>query len=193
MRKDFVSGILAEGFENGKLSGRFTFRKLCATIAVMAVVYLALGANLGDREKNLQDALAQLGEFVHITATSSIYETEPVGVKEQPWFLNQVLAGTTTLSPVDLLRRVKKIETEMGRSEGIRFGPRPIDIDILFYDRLIELSPALTIPHPRLHARAFVLVPLAEIAPDLVHPRLRVPVRTLLDRLGPSEEVRRYK
>ncbi len=159
----------------------------------MATVYLALGSNLGDREKNLQEGRERIAAFVSITRVSSIYETEPVGVKEQPWFLNQVVAGTTLLSPVDLLRRVKKIETEMGRTEGIRFGPRPIDIDILFYDRLIELSPILTLPHPRLHERAFVLTPLAEIAPELVHPRLRVPVRALLERLPSPEDVRLYK
>ena len=159
----------------------------------MAVVFLALGANLGDREKNLHEAIARLAPFVDITSTSSIYETEPVGVREQPWFLNLVVRGTTTLSPVDLLRRVKKIEIEMGRSEGIRFGPRPIDIDILFYDRLIELSPALTIPHPRLHERAFVLIPLAEIAPDFVHPRLRLRIRDLLAGLESPDEVRQFQ
>ncbi len=159
----------------------------------MATVFLALGANLGDREKNLQEALARLAPFVHITDSSSVYETEPVGVREQPWFLNKVVRGTTTLSPVDLLRRVKKIEIEMGRSEGIRFGPRPIDIDILFYDRVIELSPALTIPHPRLHERAFVLRPLAEIAPDFVHPRFRLRIRDLLARLEAPDEVRLYR
>lgn len=159
----------------------------------MATVYLALGSNLGDREKNLEEARERIAAFVSVTRASSIYETEPVGVKEQPWFLNQVLAGTTPLSPVDLLRRVKKIETEMGRTEGIRFGPRPIDIDILFYDRVIELSPILTIPHPRLHERAFVLTPLAEIAPELIHPRLRVPIRTLLERLESPEDVKPYK
>ena len=159
----------------------------------MAVVFLALGANLGDREKNLYQALGGLAAFVHVTSNSSIYETEPVGVREQPWFLNMVVGGTTTLSPVDLLRHVKKIEIEMGRREGIRFGPRPIDIDILFYDRLIELSPALTIPHPRLHERAFVLVPLAEIAPDFVHPRFRMRIRDLLARLESPDEVRQYK
>lgn len=158
----------------------------------MSSVYLALGANLGDREKNLSEAIARIGAFVRITRVSFIYETEPWGVKEQPWFLNQVIAGTTELSPVDLLRRVKKIEIEMGRAEGIRFGPRPIDIDILFYDRLIQLSPALTIPHPRLHERAFVLVPLDEIAPDLVHPRLRVRVHDLLTHLTTTEQVKRY-
>jgi 2-amino-4-hydroxy-6-hydroxymethyldihydropteridine diphosphokinase len=155
-------------------------------------VYLALGANLGDREQNLRAALAQIRVFVNITRVSSVYETEPWGVRDQPWFLNLICTGTTTLSPVDVLRRAKKIENEMGRAEGIRFGPRPIDIDILFYDRLIELSPALTIPHPRLHERAFVLVPLAEIAPDLVHPRFRVTIRALLDRLESNEEVRPY-
>lgn len=159
----------------------------------VANVYLALGSNLGDRQRNLEEARERMTAFLDITRVSSIYETEPVGVKEQPWFLNQVLAATTLLSPVDLLRRVKKIETEMGRTEGIRFGPRPIDIDILFYDRLIELSPILTIPHPRLHERAFVLTPLSEIAPDLIHPRLRVPIRTLLERLESPEEVRPYK
>ncbi len=162
-------------------------------MGLMAKVYLALGSNLGDREKNLEEARERIAAFVSITRVSSIYETEPVGVKEQPWFLNQVLAGTTILSPIDLLRRVKKIETEMGRTEGIRFGPRPIDIDILFYDRVIELSPILTIPHPRLHERAFVLTPLAEIAPELIHPRLRVPIRTLLDRLESPEDVKPSK
>ena len=158
----------------------------------MATVYLALGSNLGDREINLRTALGRLSAFVQITLRSSIYETEPVGVREQPWFLNMVIGGTTTLSPVDLLRLAKKIENEMGRAEGIRFGPRPIDIDILFYDRLIELSPALTIPHPRLHERAFVLTPLAEIAPNFVHPRLRVRVRDLLASLPSPDLVRRY-
>jgi 2-amino-4-hydroxy-6-hydroxymethyldihydropteridine diphosphokinase len=156
----------------------------------MPTLYLALGSNLGDREKNLRDALARLGEFIDLARVSSIYETEPWGVRDQPWFLNLVCAGTTTLSPVDVLRRAKKIEIEMGRTEGIRFGPRPIDIDILLYDRVIELSPALTIPHPRLHERAFVLVPLAEIAPDLIHPRLRVTIRALLRRLASTDQVR---
>lgn len=159
----------------------------------MAIVYLALGTNLGDREKNLKEALARIAAFFAVERVSSIYETEPVGVREQPWFLNLVVRGTTALGPVDLLRKAKKIEIEMGRTEGIRFGPRPIDIDILLYDRVIELSPALTIPHPRLHERAFVLRPLVEIAPDLVHPRVRLRMRDLLARLEHPEEVRLYK
>ena len=170
-----------------------TIHNACATMRCVPTIYLALGANLGDREQNLRVALERIATFVEITRVSSIYETEPWGVREQPWFLNLVCAGSTPLSPVDLLRRVKKIENEMGRAEGIRFGPRPIDIDILLYDRLIELSPALTIPHPRLHERAFVLVPLAEIAPNLIHPRLRVTIRALLARLESKGEVRLYR
>ncbi|MCL4486930.1 MAG: 2-amino-4-hydroxy-6-hydroxymethyldihydropteridine diphosphokinase [Chloroflexi bacterium] len=156
----------------------------------MPTVYLGLGANLGDRERNLAVALKRIAEFVAVSSVSSIYETEPWGVRDQPWFLNVVCGGTTSLSPVDLLRRVKKIETEMGRAEGIRFGPRSIDIDILLYDHLVALSPALTIPHPRLHERAFVLVPLAEIAPDLIHPKLRVSVRELLNHLDASQAIK---
>ncbi len=159
---------------------------------LVPTVYLALGANLGDREKNLKDALGRINSFVEITRASSIYETEPWGVRDQPRFLNLVCSGETSLSPVDLLRRIKKIEIEMGRAEGIRFGPRPIDVDILFYNHLIDLSPALTIPHPRLHERAFVLVPLAEIAPDLVHPRFRVTTRELLARLESTNGVQWY-
>jgi len=156
-------------------------------------VYLALGSNLGDREKNLRAALEQISKFARITRVSSIYETEPWGVKDQPWFLNLVCQATTQLSPVDVLRRAKRIEASMGRSDGIRFGPRPIDVDILLYDRVIRLDPALTIPHPRLHERAFVLVPLAEIAPTAVHPRLRATIRRLLADLQSTEEVKLYR
>jgi len=159
----------------------------------MPTVYLALGSNLGDREKNLRAALDQIAQFAHITRVSSIYETEPWGVKEQPWFLNLVCETTTQLSPVDVLRRAKRIEAAMGRSDGIRFGPRPIDVDILLYDRVIRLDPALTIPHPRMHERRFVLAPLAEIAPTVVHPRLRATIRKLLADLESTEEVRLYR
>ena len=159
----------------------------------MPTVYLALGSNLGDREKNLRHALAQISKFAHITRVSSIYETEPWGVKDQPWFLNLVCEATTKLSPVDVLRRAKRIEAAMGRSDGIRYGPRPIDVDILLYDRVIRLDPALTIPHPRMHERKFVLVPLAEIAPTAVHPRLRKTIRRLLADLESTEEVKLYR
>jgi 2-amino-4-hydroxy-6-hydroxymethyldihydropteridine diphosphokinase len=146
----------------------------------MPTIYLGLGSNLGDREANLRRALDLLGERVQVKRTSSIYETEPVGFKDQPQFLNLVCCGTTELSPRDLLAFVKSIEAVMGRLPTVRFGPRLIDIDILFYDDLVLDEADLVIPHPRLHERAFVLVPLSEIAPDLVHPVLKKTVRDLL-------------
>ncbi len=149
----------------------------------MATVYLSLGTNLGDREKNLRAALVRLSSVMHVEMTSSIYESEPIGARDQPFWLYRVCSGRTFLSPADLLRRTMKIEKEMGRPDGFRTGPRPMDIDLLFYDRLIELSPILTIPHPRLHERAFILIPLTEIAPYLIHPRLRMTMRELLTQL----------
>lgn len=138
----------------------------------MAIAYLCLGSNLGKREENLRQALTLLSPKVSVDQVSSIYETEPVGYKEQPFFLNLVCAITTDLLPEQLLHLAKDIETKMGRIPSFPNAPRPIDIDILFYDNKIMETTNLTIPHPRLHDRAFVLIPLAEIAPDLVHPRL---------------------
>ena len=139
----------------------------------MATAYLCLGSNLGEREENLRQALTLLSQKVNLDEVSSLYETEPVDYKEQPLFLNLVCRITTNLPPEELLYLAKDIETRMGRvpSEQIN-SPRPIDIDILFYDNKIMETQNLTIPHPRLKDRAFVLVPLAEIAPDLVHPKL---------------------
>ena len=127
-------------------------------------VYLALGSNMGDRRGNLAAALQQLREMMEISAISSIYETEPVGYLEQARFLNMVCSGKTGLSAQELLKRVKEIEKSLGRQPTFRNGPRPIDIDILFYDDLRIAQDGLTIPHPRMAERAFVLVPLAEIA-----------------------------
>ena len=133
-------------------------------------VWLGLGANQGDRAANLREAVRRLGECVTVERLSSLYETEPAYVADQPRFLNMVLRGTTSYSPRDLLRCLKTIEREMGRVAGLRYGPRPIDIDILLYgDELID-EPDLQVPHPRLRERAFVLQPLAELAPDLVPP-----------------------
>ena len=143
-------------------------------------IYLALGSNLGDRMSNLTSAIERLSQKITIKKLSSIYETEPVYYKEQPLYLNAVLSAVTELAPFELLRFVKSIESGLGRQPGFRNAPRTIDIDILFYgDQAIETS-ELTIPHPRLVERAFVLVPLAEIAPRLVHPVLQKRVSELL-------------
>lgn len=133
-------------------------------------VYLGLGANIGERRKNLETALKLLSEKLRIVRVSSIYDTEPWGEVNQPRFLNMVCEARTTLSPMELLMVAKDIESKMGRKPSRRNAPRLIDIDILFYgDQIIEM-PELVIPHPRLTERAFVLIPLAEIAPELVHP-----------------------
>jgi 2-amino-4-hydroxy-6-hydroxymethyldihydropteridine diphosphokinase len=146
-------------------------------------VYLALGANIGERLKNLERALQELCTIMSIQTISSIYETEPVGYLEQPRFLNMVCMGETELTPQKLLHAIKRIELLLGRQPGIRNGPRPIDIDILFYDRLQIDEATLMIPHPRLKERSFVLAPLAEIAPDFVPPDTRETVTELLQKL----------
>jgi 2-amino-4-hydroxy-6-hydroxymethyldihydropteridine diphosphokinase len=143
-------------------------------------VYLSLGTNLGDRQANLYRAVTSLPPAVQVLGESSIYETPPWGMTEQPRFLNMVLCAETQLNPMELLATIKRIEQEMGRLPAPRYGPRLIDIDILFFDELVFQSPDLTIPHARLHERAFVLVPLAELAPDLRHPALGTPIRLLL-------------
>ena len=133
-------------------------------------VYLGLGSNMGNRQDNLDKGLELLSQRVQMEQVSSIYDTEPVGNIEQPRFLNLVCQIYTRLSPMELLTLAKGIESKLGRTLGESNLPRPLDIDILFYgDQIIE-SPKLVIPHPRLAERDFVLVPLAEIAPDLVHP-----------------------
>ncbi len=150
----------------------------------MPTVYLALGANLGDRGQNLAEAIGWLGQAIAITQVSPIYETAPWGVLDQPDFLNQVIAGSTDLTPFALLAATQGIEQAMGRQpHGPRYGPRLIDIDMLFYGALTFASYALTLPHPRLVERSFVLQPLADIAPDLVHPGLGCTVATLWARV----------
>ena len=141
-------------------------------IRELAIVYLCLGSNLGEREENLTRALTLLSQKVKLEKVSSIYETEPVGYKEQPSFLNLACRITTDLNPGELLHLAKDIETKMGRRPCFLNSPRPIDIDILFYDDKIMRTQDLIIPHPRLAGRAFVLIPLAEIAPGLIHPEL---------------------
>ncbi len=157
----------------------------------METLYLALGTNLADRFANLQAALAALPPAVKILQSSPIYETEPWGVTDQPAFLNMVIQGETRLSPTDLLSHLKRLEKDLGRLPSIRYGPRLIDIDILFYNELVLNSPELTIPHPHLQERAFVLVPLADLIPDLLHPVLHRPIRTLLKEVD-TTGVKRY-
>jgi 2-amino-4-hydroxy-6-hydroxymethyldihydropteridine diphosphokinase len=159
----------------------------------MATTYLSLGSNLGNRARNIYAALRRLRSRVRLDHISSLYETEPVGPVEQSWFLNLVCSGDTTLSPEALLGFVKGIEREIGRKKGIRFGPRLIDIDILFYDDLVVRTDRLEIPHPRLHERGFVLIPLKELAPDLVHPVLKSNVEELLQGAVSLEEVYPYR
>lgn len=144
-----------------------------------STVYLSLGTNLGDRLANLQAAIAALRPAVLPDDCSPVYETPPWGFEDQPAFLNQVIRGHTDLQPRELLQHLKEIESSMGRQPAIRYGPRIIDIDILFYDRLVLETGNLTIPHPHLGERAFVLVPLADLAPSLCHPVLDKTIREL--------------
>ncbi|UCE78646.1 MAG: 2-amino-4-hydroxy-6-hydroxymethyldihydropteridine diphosphokinase [Nitrospiraceae bacterium] len=147
----------------------------------MATVFLGIGSNIGDRQKQCEKALELLQEYgLRIAARSSLYRTEPWGKKEQPWFFNMAIEGTTDYSPHALLDLIKKIEDELGRQESVRWGPRSIDIDILLYDDIILNGHELVIPHPLMHEREFVLRPLSEIAPDKTHPVLTKPVKDLL-------------
>lgn len=144
------------------------------------IIYLALGTNLGDRRANLRAAIAALPPTLTVLVESPIYETPPWGITDQSAFLNMALKGETLLAPLALLSLLKRRETQLGRTPSIRYGPRQIDMDILFYDSLILDTPELVIPHPRLQERAFALVPLADIAPDYYHPVLEKTVREML-------------
>lgn len=146
-----------------------------------STVYLGLGSNLGDRFANLSLALEKIKHLGRIIKKSHVYETEPWGFKEQPAFLNQVIIIHTNLKPEELLTNLKIIERDMGRIKTIKNGPRIIDIDILFFDNLILRTDLLTIPHPHILQRAFVLVPLNEIAPQLVHPLENKKIHELLE------------
>ena len=137
----------------------------------LPVVLLALGANLGDRERNLAVALRRMQPLVRIEAVSSLYETDPVP-EGQPPYLNAACRAVTGLQPRALLRHLREVEREIGRRAGERWGPRPIDIDLLVYGDAVVDEDGLSVPHPELPARAFVLVPLAEIAADMRHPTL---------------------
>ncbi len=147
------------------------------------IAYLGLGSNMGNRRENLDKALEFLSQRIEVKQVSSTYDTEPVGNTEQPRFLNLVCQIRTRLAPMELLTLAKGIETKLGRKLGGSNAPRPIDIDILFYGDQIVESPELVIPHPRLEGRAFVLIPLTEIAPELVHPVNGKTIKELLEGL----------
>lgn len=152
-------------------------------------MYLALGSNLGDRQTNLRDAVRRLEPWLRVRRLSGIYETAPAYVLDQPAYLNMVLEGETELDPRELLARLQQIERDMGRQKGRRWGPRPIDLDILLYADTQIQTEELEIPHPRLHERPFVLRPLAELVPDLVPPGLAATVAELADDAPPIGEV----
>jgi len=148
----------------------------------MKIAYLSLGSNMGDRKQHLDTALAKLAApDLHVTRVSSIYETEPVGLTAQRWFLNLAAEIETDLFPMQLLTRVNKIERELGRVRTVRNGPRTLDIDILLYGKAVVRTVKLEIPHPRMAERRFVLAPLAELAPDLRHPVTHQTIRAMLE------------
>ena len=151
------------------------------------IVYLALGSNMGNRLSNLKAAVLNLTPQMTVKQKSSVYETPPWGFTEQDAFLNQVVKVTTYLEPEPLLRHLKRMETALGRVPNFQNGPRVIDIDILFFDKMIINTPPLVVPHPRLHERAFVLVPLAEVEPDFIHPILQRPINKILEDVDRSE------
>jgi 2-amino-4-hydroxy-6-hydroxymethyldihydropteridine diphosphokinase len=149
----------------------------------MATAYIAWGSNLGDRIATLRTAVQRLQKLGRITGISSLYETEPVGYLEQPAFLNAVVALNTELAPVDLLQALLGIERDLGRTRSFQNAPRTIDLDLLLVDDVTLEATEMTLPHPRLHERAFVLVPLAELAPEMVHPVSGQTMRQVLSAL----------
>ncbi len=161
--------------------------------AMAHTAYISLGSNLGDREAHLRDAVERLSACGAAVRVSSLYETEPVEFTEQPWFLNAVVELRTELPPQELMAELLRVEKAMGRARTQPKGPRKIDLDLLLYDDETVNTAELTVPHPAMQERRFVLAPLAEIAPEAVHPTLRESAKTLLEKLPAVPEVRLWK
>jgi 2-amino-4-hydroxy-6-hydroxymethyldihydropteridine diphosphokinase len=162
-------------------------------VGARQVVYLSLGSNIGDRKANLEQALQALEiSGVLRRRVSSFFETEPVGFRDQPWFLNIALEAETDLSPTTLLECCQEIETAAGRFRAFRGAPRTLDLDILLYEDFILNQSCLVIPHPRMAERRFVLEPLAQIAPEIIHPVLGKSIRSLLASCPDTSAVRLY-
>lgn len=157
------------------------------------VAYLSLGSNLGNREQNLRGAIRQASALGRLVAVSSFYQTEPVEFTDQPWFLNCVIALETATQPAQLMAELLRIEHEMGRQRVLKKGPRSIDIDILLFGDDVVNTPELTIPHPEMARRRFVLQPLAEIAPELLHPVSQKTVTQILAELPAGQRVQKYE
>ncbi|MCC7023745.1 MAG: 2-amino-4-hydroxy-6-hydroxymethyldihydropteridine diphosphokinase [Thermomicrobiales bacterium] len=156
------------------------------------MAYIGLGANLGEREAMLREAVVRLAALGAVRAVSSLYETEPVGYADQPAFLNAAVALETALSPDEIVRRLLAIEHDLGRVRTFRNAPRTLDLDLLLLDGLVSAAPGATVPHPRMHERAFVLVPLAEIAPSVIHPTLHRSIAELANALPDRSGVRPF-
>jgi 2-amino-4-hydroxy-6-hydroxymethyldihydropteridine diphosphokinase len=161
------------------------------TEVVLETAYLSIGSNLGDRAANLREAVAQLGFAGRVRAISGFYETQPVDVPDQPWFLNCVMAIATERTPQEMLQFALQVEQAMGRLRMKRKGPRNIDIDVLLMGDQVIDEPGLQVPHPAMHERRFVLEPLVEIAPEVRHPRRGKTAREMLAELADGQTVRR--
>ena len=159
----------------------------------MANVFIGIGSNLGDKEDNIRKSLGLMKNQLKVLKISSLYETKPVGYKKQDMFLNCAIQSSTKLSPIELLEFLQSIEKRLGRVRTIKNGPRTIDLDILIYDDNVINQKKLIVPHPRLHERQFVLEPLKELKPSLMHPVMKKTIGELYDSLEKKESARIYK
>ena len=155
----------------------------------MSIVFIGIGSNLGDRVANCKKAIDEISSIAKVVQISSLYETDPVGKEDQPEFINCVVEIETELSPQDLLKHLNRVEEELGRVRHEKWGPRIIDLDIIFYDDQVIIDQNLEIPHPRAHLRRFVIEPLCEIAPEFIHPKFSISVLELLNKIEDDKRV----